>query len=107
MLLFQKSRIRFHTSTSRIFKIVTEWSNPLPKQFLKALHSYNLAFQFTSFGVNKTVKGNFMPTFKIQGQVCHVVGVLQLVNNNVPKFLKVYLIVDYLQEAQMRVNHIR
>lgn len=40
----------------------------LVKKFLNALRPYAAAFQFTSFGTNEIIEGNFVPTFKIQGQ---------------------------------------
>ncbi|XP_053592995.1 uncharacterized protein LOC103575583 [Microplitis demolitor] len=46
------------------------------KSFLNAVRSYNNAFQMTSFGANIVSEGNFMPTFKIQGQVYHLIGSL-------------------------------
>ena len=74
---------------------------------MNALRSYNSAFQFTSFGANEIVKGTFMPTFKIQGQVYHLMGSLLPIQNEVPKFLQVYFIVDCLQQAETRMDHIR
>ena len=57
----------------------------LSKTFLNALRSYNSAFQFTSFGANEIV---VMPTFKIQGQIYHLMGSLPPTQNEVPKFLQ-------------------
>ena len=62
--------------------------HPLPKLFLNALRSNNLAFQFTSLRANEIAEGNFLPAFKIQGQIYYVTGSLQPVNNDVPKSLQ-------------------
>lgn len=45
--------------------------DPLSEQFLKNALKYNGCFQMTSFGAKEVREGNFMPTFKVQGQVYH------------------------------------
>uniref|UniRef100_A0A034VWY0 Uncharacterized protein n=1 Tax=Bactrocera dorsalis TaxID=27457 RepID=A0A034VWY0_BACDO len=45
----------------------------------------------TSFGGNEVREGNFTPTFKIHGQVYHVIGSLLPAPNTTPKFLQIYL----------------
>jgi len=43
-----------------------------------------------SFGATEIKHGNFMPTFKIQGQLYHVVGSLLPGTNKEPTFLQIY-----------------
>ena len=44
----------------------------------------------TSFGANEIAEGNFMPTFKIQGQVHHLIGSLLPKIGNNAKFFQIY-----------------
>jgi hypothetical protein len=50
---------------------------------------YNTLF-LTSFLANEIVKGNFMPTFKIQGKVHNLIDSLLPENKNNAKFLQIY-----------------
>lgn len=61
----------------------------------------------TSFGVSKQVsEPGFMPTFKVQGQVYHLIGSLQPLPNEEPKFLQVYFMGDSLEQATHRCSYI-
>lgn len=62
------------------------------KHFLDNIRAFNNAFQMTSFGAQQISEGPFMPTFKIQGQVYHLIG--SLLPENQPKFLQIYFISD-------------
>lgn len=108
MLLFWKSRIRSQTSTSRIFKTIIEWRTSAIS-LLNALRSYNSDFQFTSFGANKVVEyiHTFTHTFKIQGEVYYVIGLLNLLTMTFINLFKCILFVDYLQHPQTRMDHIK
>ena len=45
------------------------------KHFLENIRKYNSCFQITSFGAtNEVYEPGFMPIFKVQGQVYHLVG---------------------------------
>ncbi|VEN40881.1 unnamed protein product, partial [Callosobruchus maculatus] len=58
--------------------------------FLNTIQQYNNCFQMTSFGATKVVRDNFMPTFKIQGQIYHEqvpYCQCQIVNINFCKFI--------------------
>lgn len=59
---------------------------------------YNSAFQMTSFGANEIRHGDFMPTFKVQGQVHHLAGSLLPNNPDEPKFLQIYFMGDSVSE---------
>ncbi|XP_076290998.1 uncharacterized protein LOC143214169 [Lasioglossum baleicum] len=79
---------------------------PESRHFFKKVHSYNSAFQMTSFGANVISEGNFMPTFKVQGQVYHLIGFLLPSENEIqPKFLQLYFIADYLSQAEQRAGN--
>jgi hypothetical protein len=60
------------------------------KLFLKSIRSYYNAFQMTSFGANIISEGNFMPMFKVQGQVYHSVGSLLPEKDKPFQFLQIY-----------------
>ncbi|XP_050065048.1 uncharacterized protein LOC126553978 [Aphis gossypii] len=58
--------------------------------FLTNIQQYNNCFQMTSFGATNVVRENFMPTFKIQGQIYHRAGSLLPVSDSDNKFLQIY-----------------
>lgn len=45
------------------------------KHFLSDIRKYNSCFQMTSFGA-EIITAQFMPTFKVKGQIYHKVGSL-------------------------------
>ncbi|XP_053597507.1 uncharacterized protein LOC106694146 [Microplitis demolitor] len=47
-------------------------------------------------------EGSFMPTFKVQGQVCHRIGSLMVENNQQPSFLQIYFVGDDNREREIR-----
>jgi len=71
------------------------------KDFLAHIRKYNSAFQMTSFGADIVKEGNFMPTFKVLGQVCHLFG-SYLPTDDVHKFLQVYFTESYQEELEQR-----
>jgi hypothetical protein len=46
-------------------------NGPDSKYFLTHIQEFNNCFLMTSFGATKVIQETFMPTFKIQGQICH------------------------------------
>jgi len=58
--------------------------------FLDNSRQYNTLFQMTSFGVKEIKEGNFRLTFKIQGQVYHLIGSLLPDPEDTLKFLQIY-----------------
>jgi len=44
------------------------------KHFLANIRKYNSVFQMTSFGCNEVSMAGFNPSFRIQGQVYHLIG---------------------------------
>lgn len=79
--------------------------HPLSKHFLDSIRAYNSAFQMTSFGAKQVPEPGYMPTFKVQGQVYHRIGAL-LPTDDAPKFLQIYFVADYLEQANIRGQHI-
>ncbi|GFQ85411.1 ATP-dependent DNA helicase [Trichonephila clavata] len=65
------------------------------QHFLNNIRRYNSAFQMTSFGAKEVHEGNYMSTFKIQGQLYHLIGSLLPVDNARESFLQIYFISDY------------
>ncbi|GBM40432.1 hypothetical protein AVEN_191984-1 [Araneus ventricosus] len=57
-------------------KSLMEGNHPKSKEFLTMIRKYNSSFQMTSFGTSlpRLDSTGFMPTFRIQGQVYHKVG---------------------------------
>ncbi|GFQ82929.1 hypothetical protein TNCT_281631 [Trichonephila clavata] len=74
------------------------------QHFLNNIRRYNSAFQMTSFGVKEVHEGNYMPTFKIQGQLYHLIGSLLPVDNARESFLQIYFISDYVLQRDARLQ---
>ncbi|XP_023214640.1 uncharacterized protein LOC111632139 [Centruroides sculpturatus] len=75
------------------------------KNFLKNARKYNGCFQRTSFGSKEVREENFMPTFKIQGQIYHRIGSLLPLEDQPPVFLQIYFVGNDEEEVNIRCNH--
>ena len=73
---------------------------PHSKHFLTNIRRYNSCFQMTSFGAKNIQECGFMPTFKIQGQVCHRIGSLLPSPNEVSKYMQIYFMGDENLQVQ-------
>ena len=62
------------------------------KHFLANIRKYNCAFQMTSFGCNEVSMAGFNPSFRIQGQVYHLIGSIVPTAGESPKFAQIYFI---------------
>ncbi|GFY63907.1 uncharacterized protein TNIN_23161 [Trichonephila inaurata madagascariensis] len=71
--------------------------------FLNNIRRYNSAFQMT-FGAKTVLEGNYMPTFKIQGQLYHLIGSLLPVDNARESFLQIYFVSDYMLQRDARLR---
>ncbi|XP_037915252.1 uncharacterized protein LOC119654162 [Hermetia illucens] len=60
------------------------------KHFLANIQKCNSCFQIMSFGATHIIQDNFMPTFKIQGQIYHLLGTLLPVPDAHYQFLQIY-----------------
>lgn len=67
-------------------------TTPQSKHFLSNIQKYNNSFQMTSFGATNIITDNFMPTFKVQGQIYHSAGSLLPLPEDTHKFLQIYFI---------------
>ena len=72
------------------------------KHFLTNIRKYNSAFQMTSFGCNEVSVAGFNPSFRIQGQVYHLIGSIVPLQGESPKFAQIYFIGDEDSEIATR-----
>ena len=56
----------------------------------------------TSFGCNELTMAGFNPSFRIQGQVYHLIGSIVLTQGESPKFVQIYFIDDLESEIATR-----
>ncbi|XP_054260248.1 uncharacterized protein LOC128984903 [Macrosteles quadrilineatus] len=81
--------------------------HPESEHFLSNSRKYNSAFQMTSFGAKQIYESGFMPTFKVQGQVYHLIGsLLPSSNNDDHQFLQLYFIGDDNKETTARCDKV-
>ena len=78
--------------------------HPMAEHFLSAAQKYNGCFQMMSFGAREVKEGNFMPTFKVQGQVYHRIGSLMPEPQQQPSFLQIYFVGDNDNERDIRCD---
>lgn len=65
------------------------------------------AFTSTSVKLNKSINdGKWLPTVRIQGQPCHMIGSLSPMPGKEPKFAQLYIF-DTKNEVQNKINAIR
>jgi len=57
----------------------------------------------TSFGTKEIREGNFMPNFKVQGQVYHLIGNLLPTEGVQPEFSQIYF-VPHANQVSLRSN---
>ena len=72
------------------------------KHFLANIRKYNCAFQMTSFGCNEILMAGFNPSFRIQGQVYHLIGSIVPIAGESPKFAQIFFIDDREAEVATR-----
>ena len=78
--------------------------HPEQLHFMDGIRKYNNCFQMTSFGAKKIMEDGFKHTFKVQGQVYHLVGSLPCPNKNL-NFFKFTFIGDDEREAHFRCSN--
>lgn len=78
-------------------------NHPLSVHFLNNIRRYNTLFQMTSFGAKEIRERNFMPTFKVEGQVYHLIGSLLPSSGQSPQFLQIYFVSD-ADQLSLRSN---
>ena len=67
--------------------------------FLQDIRKYNSAFQLTSLGCKEVRMIGWNPQFRIQGQVCHLIGPLEPADEMQTRFLQIYFM-DGNQQIQ-------
>ena len=67
--------------------------------FLQDIRKYNSAFQLTSLGCKEVRMNGWNPQFRIQGQVCHLIGPLDPADEMQARFLQIYFM-DGNQQIQ-------
>ena len=95
------------TNLPEPLKSLLDGAHPHSKHFLENIRSYNNCFQMTSFRGREIREGNFMPIFKIQGQIYHIAGSplsapSQHGNQMPPKILHIYFLGDRQREKDVR-----
>ena len=70
-------------------------------RFLQNIRKYNNAFQLTSLGCKEVRTNGWNPQFRIQGQVCHLIGPLEPADEMQDRFLQIYFM-DGDQQIQRR-----
>ncbi|XP_060868320.1 uncharacterized protein LOC132943370 isoform X2 [Metopolophium dirhodum] len=85
-------------------KTLLENSTNISKHFLENINKYNNAFHMTSFGAAETIVENYMPTFKIRGQVYHLARSLMPLPNTNHKYLQVYFMDDEEEQIDARMG---
>ena len=75
------------------------------EHFLNNIRKYNCAFQMTSFGCSEVHISGWNPNFRIQGQLCHLIGSLAPINNEQPAFLQIYFMDgDAAIDSRMKIT---
>ncbi|GFY21464.1 ATP-dependent DNA helicase [Trichonephila clavipes] len=75
------------------------------KHFLENIRKYNSCFQMTSFGATNIVRENYMPTFRIQGQIYHHAGSLLPLPDADHKFLQIYFMANSDEQIEQRCHY--
>ncbi|XP_073827769.1 uncharacterized protein [Musca autumnalis] len=79
--------------------------HPDHKDFWKYIRQYNGCFQMTSFAAKQIKETGFMPTFKVQGQVYHLVGGLIPPSKEKAQFLQIYFVGEEDLETDLRCKN--
>lgn len=86
--------------------LVVDSTHVHSKHFLSNARAYNSAFMMTSFGVQKEARmEGFQPTFRVQGQIYHLIGSLLPVEGAQEQFLQLYFVSDERSQVAMRMSH--
>ncbi|XP_071565387.1 uncharacterized protein [Temnothorax nylanderi] len=80
-------------------------SHPEHVHFMNRVRKYNGCFNMTSFGAKQVLQDGFMPTFKVQGQVYHLVGSLLPAPEQEAQFLQIYFVGEDEREVRLRCSN--
>lgn len=80
-------------------------NHPEHVHFMDRVRKYNGCFNMTSFGAKQVLRDGFMPTFKVQGQVYHLVGSLLPAPQQEAQFLQIYFVGEDEKEVRLRCSN--
>ncbi|XP_071642973.1 uncharacterized protein [Temnothorax longispinosus] len=80
-------------------------SHPEHVHFMNYIRKYNGCFSMTSFGGKQVLQDGFIPTFKVQGQVYHLVKSLLPVPEQEARFLQIYFVGEDEREVRLRCSN--
>ena len=78
------------------------------KDFHQNIRHYNNAFSLTSLGaqIDRSVLGQMgVYTFRIHGELCHLIGSLIPPAHDIPKFSQIYLYDSSNEQVELRMSH--
>ncbi|XP_071579388.1 uncharacterized protein [Temnothorax nylanderi] len=79
--------------------------HPEHVHFMNNIRKYNGCFSMTSFGGKQVLQDGFIPTFKVQGQVYHLVGSLLPLPEQEAQFLQIYFVGEDDREVRLRCSN--
>ncbi|XP_024878027.1 uncharacterized protein LOC112458567 [Temnothorax curvispinosus] len=85
-----------------ILKELLIGTDPRSKHFQKNIRKYNGCFAMTSFGGKEVREGNYMPTYKVHGQIYHLIGSLLPSLDTRAQFLQIYFTSE---DEQLNLRH--
>lgn len=71
-------------------------------QFMNNIRKYNACFQMTSFGGKQVTADGFLPTFKVKGQVYHLIGSILPEPGQGSQYLQIYFVGEDEREVNIR-----
>lgn len=86
----------------RILKELLIGRDPRSIHFQKNIRKYNGCFAMTSFGGKEIREGNYMPTYKVHGQIYHLIGSLLPPSDKRAQFLQIYFTSE---DEQLTLRH--
>lgn len=96
--------LHFETLPEPLYSLIMNL-HPDHVHFMDRIRKYNGCFQMTSFGAKKVIESGFMPTFKVQGQVYHLIGSLLPSTHAMPQFLQIYFVGEDERETRLRCSN--
>jgi len=73
-------------------------------QFMGNIRKYNSCFQMTSFFGKQVTADGFLPTFKVKGQVYHLIGSILPEPGQDAQYLQIYFVDEDEREANIRCS---
>ncbi|KAL4083881.1 hypothetical protein QTP88_029197 [Uroleucon formosanum] len=70
-------------------------------QFMNNIRKYNACFHMTSFGGKQVTADGFLPTFKVRGQVYHLIGSILPEPGQAAQYLQIYFVCEDEREDML------